>query len=235
MNKVRKLVLSTVIAAAASGSLQASETPYPFAPIPNQEYLKAQQQAFESQRKSYMQAMEAQQKAMSEYMQKMLEQQQAYIEAQGDARFQPQNAVLPPSVTPYSMPGAVSEWAEAQRKAMETQRQEIEKQMRSAMEQQQAFINAQRNAGMPAQDLMRAPTPAFEAPYFTERFDGQQGAFEKERKAYVEAMQAQRKEIEKQMQKRYEEYQSAFEAQRKAFEERRRSYGGPLALDDTTK
>ncbi len=234
MNRVRTLILSAAMAAAASGSLQASEAPYPLAPVPNQELITAQQKAFEAQQKIYLQAAEAQQKAIAEYRQKMYEQQQAFMKAQREAIAQQQNAIPPQLVTPYGMQ---SNWAEAQHKAMEVQREEIEKQMRSAMEQQQAFMDAQRNARLATQEFTYAyaPTPALVPPYFAERFSVQREAFDKERKTYLDAVRAQRKEIAKQMQKRYEERQTAFEAQRKAFEEFHRSLGGPLASSDTAK
>jgi hypothetical protein len=98
-------------------------------------------------------------------------------------------------------------------------------------------MDAQRNARLPTQEFMYAyaPKPAIAPPYFVEPFGVQREAFDKERKAYLDAVRAQRKEIAKQMQKRYEERQSAFEAQRKAFEEFHRSLGGPLASSDTAK
>ncbi len=210
MKIARNLILSAALitTGAAQAANVGDSTPYPTfpydvppvygfapptpAPVMNQEQIKAQQEAFETQRQAYekaiteqqklqAEAFAAQQKVMAEQAQRMREQYETVMKAQHDAQTQA---------------------VQTQQKTITEQREQMRKQFEAAMEaQQKAAENFQNYTPAPfalPSPQMTTFVPSFEdieaqRQAITEHFEQLRQQHEAAREAHLKAIEEQRK------------------------------------------
>jgi len=223
MKPFRKLILSAAIIAATAGTAQAYGPYHSVGPCVNEDFIKAQQEAYEAQQNTQIQAMEAQQKAMADYMKKMQQQQQAAMEAQ---RKDFERLAPSPDMT------KINEWVESQHKARQAQQQAITDHMQKMAERDQSLWQEQSRTLAPGQDFYTRSIPPFERPFAFAPQRPLTDDLKAQHKAHLDAMKTQREAMQNRMQQIREQHEAARAAQQKAFEEQRRILNHRIALTE---